>query len=379
MLSRMWNYAFVCAIALTTLFGGGVRGEEPAQSQDKVQLRIPALNSELGLIGSLQLLAEPAGALNLVTVTYGNALGVEIAEADAALRTQLGLEEGTGVVVTGVNKESEAAKAGLAQHDLVLKAGEKPIGSPKEFHDCVAGQQGKQVMFHLLRKGKPATVMVKVPETPVYSLAEGNLTATFTGGLLQLVDAGGEITAEGEKHYRIGLQLAEADDTLRSQLRLAAGEGLVVTEVVADSAAAKAGIQKNDVLTKLDGKRLTKIEAVNAQIQEIKDRQVTLSFFRGGSETTCEVTPRLVSEPNFRISVVGQLENLIREQREQQVERGLRFVIEAQPGGEVKGSVRPSVAEQLANLKKQLTDVQKSLAALEAAQADKSAPQEEKK
>jgi serine protease Do len=375
----MWNCAVVSVIALSVAFSGVVRGEEPAQSQDKVQLTIPALSSEQGLASTLQLLANP-GALNLVTVTYGNALGVEIAEVDATLRTQLGLDERTGVVVTSVNKESEAAKAGLAQHDLVLKAGEKPIGSPKEFHDVVAGQQGKDVTFHLLRKGKPATVSVKVSETPVYSLAEGNLSATLAGGLVQLVDVAGEISGEGEKHYRIGLQLAEADDTLRSQLRLAAGEGLVVTEVVADWPAAKAGIQKNDVLTKLDGRRLTKIEAVNAQIQEIKDRKVTLTFFRGGSETTCEVTPKLVSEPNYRIAIVSEIDNLV---RLQQAAPGIRYLLEAQAGGEAKVAIRPSVAEQLANLKKQLADVQKSLAALEAAleaaPAEKPAVPEEKK
>ena len=52
----------------------------------------------------------------------------------------------------------------------------------------------------------------------------------------------------------------------------------MVTEVVADSPAAKAGLKQHDVLTQLDGKRLTTVEACNAQIQEIKDRKVAATI-----------------------------------------------------------------------------------------------------
>lgn len=78
--------------------------------------------------------------------------------------------------------------------------------------------------------------------------------------------------------YRVGVTLSDADDTLRSQLKLADGEGLIVTDVVPDGPAAAAGIQKHDVLIKLDGKRISTIEKINAQIQELKDRPATLAF-----------------------------------------------------------------------------------------------------
>ena len=89
------------------------------------------------------------------------------------------------------------------------------------------------------------------------------------------------------------MTLAQADDALRSQLRLAQGEGLVVTEVVADSPAAKAGLKQHDVLTQLDGKRLTTVEACNAQIQEIKDRKVTATLSAGARNPTVELSPQL--------------------------------------------------------------------------------------
>jgi hypothetical protein len=104
--------------------------------------------------------------------------------------------------------------------------------------------------------------------------------------------------------YRIGVTLSEADDTLRAHLRLAAGEGLVVTEVIGDTAAAAAGIRQHDVLTVLNGKRLTTVEAINAQIQEIKAQQVELRLLRGGQETSMQLAPRKVKGAALRDEVI---------------------------------------------------------------------------
>ena len=152
---------------------------------------------------------------------------------------------------------------------------------------------------------------------------------------------------------------------VRSQLRLAAGEGLVVTEVLPESPAAMAGLQNHDVLTKLDGKRLTKIEAVNAQIQEIRDRKVSVSLFRGGSEITCDVTPRLTTEPSFTVSFVGNLDGSIRLQ--QAGPGAAQFVVEFTSEPPAQEAAQPTAAEQLVILKTHLAEVHKSLAALEAA------------
>jgi len=370
---QKFSRALVYGIVLAVIPGGALRAEQPAKEPAPAQPAKLAPNSEQSPPVTLQFVTDSTvGTLNLVTATYANALGVEIADVDAALRTQLGLEDGIGVVVTSVNKESEAAKAGLAQHDLVLKAGDKAIGNAKQFHELVDSQQGKAVAFHVLRKGKSATVTVTLPKTPVYELSDVNLGATLAG--IRWLAAATNEASKADQHYRIGVQLAEADDTLRSQLRLAAGEGLVVTEVLGDSPAAKAGIQKNDVLTKLDGKRLTKIEAVNTQIQEIKDRKVSVAFFRAGNEMTCEVTPKLTSESGFRFSFVGDLEGLI---RLQDADHARSFVLGLQPDGQAKAAAaRPTAAEQLVILKNQLAEMQKSLAALEAAL--KAAPEEKK-
>jgi hypothetical protein len=53
---------------------------------------------------------------------------------------------------------------------------------------------------------------------------------------------------------RLGVRVVSPDATLIDQLDLPQGQGLVVQEVLADSAAARAGLRAHDVLLALDGR-----------------------------------------------------------------------------------------------------------------------------
>jgi membrane-associated protease RseP (regulator of RpoE activity) len=368
-----------CSACLAFSSRGALCGDEPAQSAPPV-LPSGATSAAVRFLGSALHNPREDVTFSLAADTYGNVLGVDVADVEAVLRVQLGIAEGVGVVVTKLNKESEAAKAGLAEYDLVLKAGEQTITDAKQFHELVAGQLGKSVTFQLLRKGKPASVTITIPNTPFYSLVLDEAPLSLVNVLVEITDAANQTALVEQQRYRIGLSLAEADDTLRSQLRLASGEGLVVTEVLDDTPAAKAGIHKNDVLIKLDGKRLTTVEAINSQVQEIKDRKVTVALFRGGSEVTLEVAPRLVKEPSYRHLVLSHLGEMV---RMREAELAHRVALNAIVETGVEPAPHPTAAEQLAAVKKQLAELQKSVealeAALQAAPAVKPATPEEKK
>jgi S1-C subfamily serine protease len=193
----------------------------------------------------------------LSAIAFSNQLGIDVAPVDPPLRAHLDLKEGQGVVVTSPAADGQSTTSNLKPHDVVLAIDGQQITGPEKFNELVGGRKGKIAMMHILRKGKPMDLEVTFPETPVYQFAN-QLAASNT-----LVWA--------DNQYRIGVTLAQADDVLRSQLRLAEGEGLVITDIVADGPSAKAGLRKHDVLVKLDGKRLSTVEACNSQIQEIKD------------------------------------------------------------------------------------------------------------
>jgi membrane-associated protease RseP (regulator of RpoE activity) len=54
----------------------------------------------------------------------------------------------------------------------------------------------------------------------------------------------------------LGIQVEEASDDLRAQFELEAGAGVCVVQIVPGSPAEKAGLKKNDLLIKMDGKAL---------------------------------------------------------------------------------------------------------------------------
>lgn len=90
---------------------------------------------------------------------------------------------------------------------------------------------------------------------------------------------------EGKERTWLGVGLDEPDEALVSQLGLKDGAGLVVTYVAEDSPAAKAGLQKNDVLLEMEGQSLM----VPAQLQKLVQARkvgdkVTLKLLRGGKK-----------------------------------------------------------------------------------------------
>ena len=89
----------------------------------------------------------------------------------------------------------------------------------------------------------------------------------------------------------LGLQPEELSDELRAQLDLEDGVGLLVTDVREDSPALKAGLKKNDILLKIDGKPVKGEESLAKFIQTAKvGQEATLTILRKGKEQALKVT-----------------------------------------------------------------------------------------
>lgn len=70
---------------------------------------------------------------------------------------------------------------------------------------------------------------------------------------------------------RLGIRVDRPSDALAEQLDLPKGQGLVITDVVAGSAAEKAGLKANDILLSLDGKTIANdADALAAMVKELK-------------------------------------------------------------------------------------------------------------
>lgn len=88
----------------------------------------------------------------------------------------------------------------------------------------------------------------------------------------------------------LGVHVRRPSATLRSHLRIDDGMGMVVEQIVADSAAAEAGIQKEDVIVALDSQQLVNEEQLTTLVRNLAAGDVVqLQLFRQGEKRTVQV------------------------------------------------------------------------------------------
>lgn len=330
-------------LAATSVFalamGSGMAADEPPANDSK-QPPLPSTINLAPLIYAAEGVGANTGfALREISLAVNTDLiGVDVAQVDDVLRSHLGLPEGKGLIVTGVGDDSPAAKAGLQKNDVLTAVGGEEIASLEGFRKSLEAAAETPIAIGFIRAGKKQSVEV-TPLSPTVPLA---LSVNFQPA--------------GSKYW-LGVGLAAADDTLRSQLSIAAGEGLVVTSVEGDSPAVKSGVMVNDVLLKLDGKPLTAIEALTEQIQTIADKSVSLELLRRGKPAALTVTPEKHAEPLWTTASA-----LIASQNTYSANGVFPYplaVFQPQP--------RPDLATQVNSLLNQTKQLQASLEALRAA------------
>jgi serine protease Do len=197
-----------------------------------------------------------------------NELGATFEQADESLRTQLGLPEGQGLVVTSVAPGGPASRVGLRENDVLTTLADKPLATPADLVTQLKAAGEKVVPLQVLRSGKPVTIQVK----PEYHVTFGPAEAS-------------------RSRYQLGVQVRPIDDTLRAQLGLTDRQGLLVTAVEPGSAAETAGIKKHDILMAVGDQSLKGTEDLINQIRKSSGKALSFKVLRGGKTIDVEVTP----------------------------------------------------------------------------------------
>ncbi len=179
----------------------------------------------------------------------------------------LDLPKDQGLVVRNVAPESRAAKAKIQNNDILLELNEKPLSKLEDLPHMLADLGEKAVTIKLLRAGKPMTVTVEPAPEPE-------------------PDA-----SKPEERYVFGISLNPLDPAIRAQLGLPPDQGMVIGEIVPDSAAAEAKLQVHDILLKVNGQPINGIEQLIEFLKTNKDKPVEVKLLREGKETTVQVTP----------------------------------------------------------------------------------------
>jgi len=187
-------------------------------------------------------------------------LGVEVQTLDQSLANSFHLNAPNGALVSRVDPDSAAARAGLRAGDVILKYNDINIGDAGQLAASVGmSAPGSKAQLEIWRDGRRMTREVTI--------------GTAGTGVLARADAGG-----ASEHGKLGLSVRPLDRDERQQ---AGVEGGLVVER-AQGPAAEAGIQPGDVVLSVDGKAVASVEQLRKLVQT-HDRGVALLIQRGDS------------------------------------------------------------------------------------------------
>lgn len=184
-----------------------------------------------------------------------------------------------GVAVLQVTPDSPAAKAGMKPGDVIVKAGDKTVKDFENLLNTLAQHKaGDKLALEVRRDGKEQKLTVTL----------GERTAARTP------------PAEGLPRQRatafLGVQTQAVTPELKSRLNLGADRGALVTEVVPDSPAAKAGLKTDDVITAVNGKEVADPRQLREAVRQAGvGKEVTLKVARG--DKTQELKAKLEEAP----------------------------------------------------------------------------------
>ncbi len=161
----------------------------------------------------------------------------------------LGLAAAKGALVAEVQKDAPAAEAGLKSGDVILGVDGESVDGPRELARKIAALSPEaKADLSIWHEGSQKTISVKLGTLPSDKEAK--------------VETNNSDTAELRN---FGLSLASA-----SSVPGAGKEGVIITEVDLDGAAAQKGLKAGDIILEVGGKAVSQPAEVRTALSEAK-------------------------------------------------------------------------------------------------------------
>lgn len=224
-----------------------------------------------------------------VVVFSGHArLGVKISDVTAEQAKQLQLPAEQGAVVEEVEADSPAAKAGLQANDVILSFGGETVRSVAQLRRLVGETPaGRPVSLQVSRAGQTRSVEVTLEERRAhFETPEIRIPPIRVPGV-EIPEFDFRIfTRPG----RLGISGDELTPQLAEYFGVKQGKGVLVREVLAGSAAAKAGLKAGDVIVRVDEDEIAEVgELRRALARKRESQRITLTIVRDRREQTLAV------------------------------------------------------------------------------------------
>ncbi len=181
-------------------------------------------------------------------------LGAQAQDLTPALAAAFGLENRGGAVVTRIDKDSAAARAGLLIGDVITAVNGRRVSNAADLRTRIGLLRvGAEVVIEIVRDGEPMRLSGEVHPPRMSRIPGDKLHPRLSGTLLADI-------VEGMPHYgRV--------------------EGVLVLE--ADRDAVRAGLRKGDVITQANRKKVSGLAQLRASIK--RNVPLLLNVQRGDS------------------------------------------------------------------------------------------------
>ena len=188
------------------------------------------------------------GQLEKQGVVHRAYLGVMIQPVTHPLAEQFGVKVHEGVLVTEVQSDTPAGKAGLKSGDVIVEFAGKAVANPQELQGVVERTEigGKATMV-VVRDGKRMNLNVTLGEQP----EEYGLARNGPQGLSK---------PESSTFDKLGLQMETLSAEVAEQLGVKDTSGVVITDVRTGSAADQAGLESGMVITQANHKPVKNLD-----------------------------------------------------------------------------------------------------------------------
>ncbi len=209
-------------------------------------------------------------------------LGVNIQPITEDVAKSLQLKDTRGVLVSNVKSGSAAEKAGIKRGDIITAINGEVVEDTNVLRNKVAGTQpGADIKVTVNRDGGQQELTAKLDEFKSEGV-KPDATDENNNNSESATDSG-----------KLGLSLQPLNPQTAKQLNLPANtEGVVVTDVDQNGAAAETGITRGDVIVEINRQPVTSIEDVKSALDKSGDRPILLLISRKGQTIYLTVMPK---------------------------------------------------------------------------------------
>jgi serine protease Do len=214
-------------------------------------------------------------------------LGVAIQEITPDLAKAFKVMEQKGALVSDVNEQGPALKAGLQRGDVIVAFDGKEVQTVSELRNRVAQTPvGSKVVLKVLRDGQEKLLTIHIGERPSDAM------------LARGIEPGSAAPEAGEArkaplNVLSDLRVRAIDEETRAQLNIGPKTaGVVVAHVQAGSPAEQAGLQRGDVIQEINRQAITGVKDYEAEVAKIKkDENAVLLVNRQGNSLFIVINP----------------------------------------------------------------------------------------